>query len=207
MNRKLSIIGSAVVAVTVFLFAVCILARFPFGYYLVCMFLPMGFILMTAGFRNESGTDTKVAADSGLAFAAVYAVLVLLVYFAQVTTVRLEALEGQASRLLDYGKGGLLFNYDLLGYGMMALSTFFTGLSIRAETKPDRWLKRLMLIHGVFFLSCFFMPMTGMFTGMGEGKGGRGGDLALLLWCAYFLPVGVLAYLHFRRSPADLSGR
>ena len=36
-----------------------------------------------------------------------------------------EELNDQAARILDYRKGGLLFNYDLLGYGMMALSTFF----------------------------------------------------------------------------------
>ena len=207
MNRKIAMAGAATVAVTVFLFAAFIIAGFPFGYYVACMFLPVGFILMTAGFRQESAAEVKVPANAGMVLSAVYAVLVLLVYFAQTTTVRLEELTPQASRILNFGRGGLLFNYDLLGYSMMALSTFFTGLSIRAVNKADKWLKGLMLVHGVFFLSCFFMPMTGMFTSMGEGKGGRGGDLALLLWCAYFLPVGVLAYLHFRRSPADLSGR
>ncbi len=200
MNRTLSRIGAAVVTVTVFLFAVCILAHFTFGSYLVCMFLPIGFIIMTAGFHHESGADAKIAANVGLVLAAVYAVLILLVYFAQTTTVWLEELNEQASRVLDYRKGGLLFNYDLLGYGMMALSTFFTGLSIKAESKPDLWLKRLMLFHGIFFISCFFMPMTGMFTHMADGRGGSGGGIALLFWCVYFIPVGVLAYLHFSRE-------
>ena len=200
MNRMLSGIGAAVVTVTVFLFAICIIADFSFGSYLVCMFLPIGFIMMTAGFHHESGADTKVAANIGLTLAAVYAVLILLVYFAQTTTVRLEALNESASRVLDYRKGGLLFNYDLLGYGMMALSTFFTGLCIRAETKPDLWLKRLMLIHGIFFISCFFMPMTGMFTHMADGGSGSGGDIALLFWCVYFIPVGLLSYRHFSRG-------
>ena len=49
---------------------------------------------------------------------------------------------------------------------------------------------------GVFFISCFVMPMTGMFTGMAESKG-NGGSLALLFWCAYFFPIGVLAWKHF----------
>jgi hypothetical protein len=193
-------IGAAVVTVTVFLFTVCIVANFTFGSYLVCMFLPIGFIIMTAGFQHESGADTKIAANVGLALAAVYAVLILLVYYAQTTTVCLEELNEQASRLLDYRNGGLLFNYDLLGYGIMALSTFFTGLSIRAESKPDLWLKRLMLVHGIFFLSCFFMPMTGMFTQMADGSGGSGGAIALLFWCVYFLPIGVLAFRHFSRE-------
>ena len=197
MNRLLAKIGSAVVTVTVFLFAVFILCDFSFGSYFVCMLLPIGYIMMSAGFQHESAESAKVAANIGLILSAVYAVLILLVYYAQTTTVSLEELSDQASRILNYARGGLLFNYDLLGYGMMALSTFFLGLSVRAENKPDLWLKRLMIVHGVFFLSCFIMPMTGMFTHMAEGKSGNGGSIALLFWCAYFLPIGILAYKHF----------
>ena len=170
---------------------------FTFGSYFVCMLLPIGYIMMAAGFHHESREETRVSANIGMIFAAVYAVLILQVYFAQTTSVRLEELNTQALRILDYHQGGLLFNYDLLGYGMMALSTFFIGLSIHAENRADLWLKRLMMIHGIFFVSCFFMPMTGMFTGMAEGKTGSGGDIALLFWCAYFLPIGVLAWKHF----------
>ena len=197
MNRTVSKIGAAVVTVTVFLFAVFIIADFTFGSYFVCMLLPIGYIMMAAGFQHESDEKTRVSANIGLILAAVYAVLILLVYDAQTTTVRLEELNEQAVRILNYAKGGLMFNYDLLGYGMMALSTFFIGLSIRAENKPDLWLKRLMLIHGIFFLSCFLMPMIGMFTSMANGEKGNGGDIALLFWCAYFLPIGVLAWKHF----------
>ena len=200
MNRTVSKIGAAVVTVTVFLFAVFIIADFTFGSYFVCMLLPIGYIMMAAGFQHESDEKTRVSANIGLILAAVYAMLILLVYDAQTTTVRLEELNEQAVRILNYAKGGLMFNYDLLGYGMMALSTFFIGLSIRAENKPDLWLKRLMLIHGVFFFSCFLMPMTGMFTGMANGEKGNGGDIALLFWCAYFLPIGVLAWKHFGKG-------
>jgi hypothetical protein len=176
---------------------VCLAIDFPFGSYFVCMFLPLGYIMMAAGLRSECASDRRAAADVGLVFSAVYAVLILLVYDAQTTTVWLEELNEQAVRILNYAKGGLMFNYDLLGYGMMALSTFFIGLSIRAENKPDLWLKRLMIIHGVFFLSCFIMPMTGMFTHMSDGSNGSGGGIALLFWCVYFLPIGILAYRHF----------
>lgn len=78
---------------------------------------------------------------NGLIFATIYAVLIVIVYFAQTTTVRLETLTPQASEILDFNKGGLIFNYDLLGYGFMALSTFFTGLTIEDKTKADKVLK------------------------------------------------------------------
>jgi len=200
MNRQIAKIGAATVTVTVFLFAVCLIADFLFGSYLVCMFLPLGYIMTAAGFQQESSADRRVAANTGLILAAVYAVLILLVYFAQTTTVQLEELNEQAARVLDYRKDGLLFNYDLLGYGMMALSTFFIGLSLQADGKADKWLKCLLMLHGVFFLGCFFLPMTGMFTHMADGGSGKGGTYALLFWCAYFLPIGILSYLHFDKK-------
>ncbi|MBQ2201747.1 MAG: hypothetical protein II412_04185 [Clostridia bacterium] len=164
------------------------------------MFLPLGYLMTAAGFQHESGEDRRVAANVGVVLAAIYATLILLVYFAQTTSVRTEALNEQAAKVLDYRRGGLLFNYDLLGYGMMALSTFFIGLSMQAERRADKWLKALLIIHSVFFLSCFVLPMTGMFSGMADGGAGNGGTVALLCWCAYFLPVGVLSFLHFRKA-------
>lgn len=199
MNRMIAKIGAAIVTVTVFLFAVCLAIDFTFGSYFVCMFLPMGYIMMAAGLQNESEKDRRVAANIGMVFSAVYAVLILLVYFAQTTTVRLENLTEQARSIIDFRRGGLIFNYDLLGYGMMALSTFFMGLSMKAECRPDKWLKALMMIHGVFFAGCFLMPMTGMFSGMANGQTSNSGVIALIIWCAYFLPIGILAYKHFSK--------
>ncbi|MBQ7670157.1 MAG: hypothetical protein IJS45_05490 [Clostridia bacterium] len=164
------------------------------------MFLPIGYIMMAAGFQAECRKERKVAGYTGLIFAAIYAALILIVYFAQTTSVRTEDLTDQAARILDYRNGGLLFNYDLLGYGMMALSTFFIGLSIKAVTKADKWLKYLLMIHGVFFVGCFVMPMTGVFTSMASGSTGKGGTIALIIWCAYFFPIGILAYRHFNNS-------
>ena len=200
MNRIIPQIGAAIVTITVFLFAVCMVVNFPFGSYFVCMLLPLGYIMMAVGFQHESPEDRRVPANIGVAFAGIYAVLILLVYFAQTTSVRLEPLTEQASRILDFQKGGLLFNYDLLGYGMMALSTFFLGLTIQPTSQGDKWLKALMLIHGVFFVSCFLMPMTGIFSSMASGESGNGGTFALLGWCAYFFPIGVLAYRHFGKA-------
>lgn len=197
MNKKIARAGSLIVSITVAVFAVCMLIDFNFGSYFICMILPIGFIMMTTGFYNESESSKKVAAMNGVIFAAVYAVLIVIVYFAQITTVRLESLTEQAAQILDYKKGGLIFNYDLLGYGFMALSTFFTGLTIEAKLKADKVLKWLMLMHGIFFLVCLIMPITGVLRQTADADAGKGGVIALECWCAYFIPVGVLSYIHF----------
>lgn len=196
MNRLIPRIGAGIVCVTVLLFALCMLIGFDFGSYFVCMLLPIGYIMLAAGFAHECDASRKVASNVGMVLAAVYAVLVLLVYFTQNTSVRLDDLGEQALGMLDFKRGGLMFSYDLLGYGMMALSTFFIGLGISPKNRADRWLKGLMTVHGVFFLSCFILPMTGLLGGSSDGIGGV---VALEFWCAYFLPIGVLSFIHFRK--------
>ena len=197
LNKTIAKAGSGIVTVTVFLFALFLIINYSMGSFFVCLILPLGFIMMTAGLHNECENDRKVAANIGLILAAVYSTLIMLVYFTQLTTVKNEQLPEQVAKLLEFGKFGLIFNYDLLGYGMMALSTFFTGLSMKANNKADKWLKTLMMIHGTFYFSCTFMPMTGIFSKMSSGGDGLGGRLALVAWCVYFLPIGVLAYRHF----------
>ena len=197
LNKMIPKAGSAIVTVTVFLFALFLIINYSMGSFFVCIILPLGFIMMTAGLHNESESDRKVAANIGMILAEVYCVFIMLVYFTQLTTVKNEDLNEQAANLLSMGRLGLIFNYDLLGYGIMALSTFFTGLSMKAKNKADKWLKALMMIHGVFYFSCTFMPMTGMFSKMSSGGDSLGGRLALVAWCVYFLPIGVLAYRHF----------
>ena len=201
LNKMIPKAGSAIVTVTVFLFALFLIINYSMGSFFVCIILPLGFIMMTAGIHNECENDRKVAANTGMVLAAVYCVLIMVVYFTQLTTVNNEQLTEQALNLLSMGKLGLIFNYDMLGYGIMALSTFFTGLSMKAKNKADQWLKALMMIHGVFYFSCTFMPMTGMFSKMSSGGDGLGGRLALVAWCVYFLPIGILAYRHFGGQP------
>lgn len=203
LNRIIAKIGAAIVTVTVFLFAVCMLIKFNFGSYFVCMLLPIGYIMMSAGFCYESAEEHKVAANVGVIFSAIYAVLIFLVYFAQVTAVRLDTLNEQAMSILDFQRGGLFFGYDLLGYGMMSLSTFFIGLTVKVKTKADKLLKYLLIIHGVFFIGCFILPMTGVFSGMSDGGSSIGGTIALEFWCAYFLPIGILAFKHFGKATSQ----
>ena len=43
------------------------------------------------------------------------------------------------------------------------------------------------------------MPITGMFAGS-DGSTLFGGVIALETWCMYFVPIGILSYLHFKEK-------
>lgn len=197
MNRKVGMISSLLNCISVIGFALCMLIKFDFGSYLVCMFIALSFVPMISSFCQECEVDKKAAGYSSIVFAGVYAVIILMVYFAQTTAVRLDGLNEQAMQIINYSKFGLFFSYDLLGYGLMALSTFFAGLTIQSKSKIDKWLKRLLLIHGIFFVCCLIMPMLGVFSTDMQGAEWIG-VLVLEFWCIYFAPVGILSYLHFK---------
>ena len=85
----------------------------------------------------------------------------------------------------------------------MALSTFFLGLTVSPVGRADRWLKgllrNLLMIHGVFAVTCVVFPILGLFK-PGMAGGDLIGVLVLEFWCAYFLPLCALAYRHFQRE-------
>lgn len=179
-------------------FAASMIVGSDMSSYLSSMFIAWGFAGLVSSFAAYSGKETKAAQYAAMIFAAVYVVLIMLVYFAQLTAVRLSQLGAQAAQVLDYQKMGLFFSYDLLGYGFMALAGFFIAFVIPAVSKADKWLKWLLLIHGIFAVSGVVVPTLGIFhQGMAGGK--MTGVYLLEFWCAYFTSVCILSFFHFKR--------
>ena len=194
MNKKIGMYGSVVNFISVLCFALSMLFGFDYGSYFASIFIAFSFVLMMCGYAYFSEKEVKLSGYVSVAFAAIYTAIILLVYFAQLTTVRLNDLTQQATALLDFQQCGLLFNYDLLGYAVMALATFFAGLTIKPQSKPDKWLKYLLMIHGVFFISCLIVPMLGLLK---AGSSPWIGVTVLEFWCLYFCPISILSFLHF----------
>ncbi len=197
MNRSISVCSAAVNLAAVLCFAVSMLFRNHFLSYFSALFIAFSFVPMICAFTLQAPPARRLAGFCAAAFAAMYAAVISLVYFAQLTTVRLADLSPEAASLLDFQAFGLLFHYDMLGYALMAASTFFAGLSISPRGKPEKWLKWLLLLHGVFFFSCLLLPMLGIFQ---AGQPDIFGILVLEFWCLYFSPISLLSILHFSKT-------
>mgnify|MGYP007106008495 CR=1 FL=1 len=194
MNKKIGMYGAVVNFISVFCFALSMLVGFNYGSYFSSMFIAFSFVLIICGYAYFAKKEAKLAGYISVAFSAVYTTIILLVYFAQLTTVRFNDLTQQAAVLLDFQQCGLLFNYDLLGYGVMSLAAFFAGLTIKPQTKIDQWLKYLLMVHGVFFISCLIIPMLGIF----KADSPKWVGIAVLeIWCLYFCPISILSFLYF----------
>lgn len=195
MDKKITLIGLIITLLTTFLFALFLLIDFKMGYFFVCIILAIGYVMMTSGLIS-SDDENKALKYSALGFAAIYAVLIMIVYYTQVTVVNKGNAPAEVLEVLDYGNMNLMFYLDLLGYGIMALSTFFLGLALKYKNKIEKWFKYLLIGHGIFFLPCLIMPMTPLLDKK-EGSSSMGGVIALEIWCVYFIVLCVLGVISF----------
>lgn len=198
MNRKIGMYASLVNVVAVTGFALSMLIGTNFWSYLSSIFIAFSFVVMMCSYCFFAKSEVKLAGLAAVGFGVMYAAINSLVYYTQITTVHQGELTEQAVQLLDFQQFGLIFNYDMLGYALMALATFFAGLTVAVNTGRDRLLKGLLFVHGVFFISCFIMPMLNVFTPDMAGSDWIG-TAVLVFWCVYFIPVGVLSYVYFSK--------
>lgn len=201
LNRVVGKTGAAVTGLAVLAFALSmVIAPSIFVSCFASMFIAIGFVpFMCALFAVNKQPQYKAVGYTGIAFAVVYVVIILLVYYAQCTTVRMNtALSEETLSIISYGHlGSLFFNYDLLGYAFMGLSTFLIGFTVQANTKPQKVLQWMLWLHGVFFISCLLMPLFPVFK---ADTGSAVGTILLEIWCLYFLPVCILGYRYFQNA-------
>ena len=200
VNKKTGVISSIVNVISVASFAVSMLVGIDFCSYLFSIFIAFSFVTMMCCYGFYADGSRKIPGICAAVFSAIYAAIIFIVYFSQLTTVRYSELSEQAAMLLDFKRFGLMFNYDLLGYAIMGLSTFFAGLTVIPDSKADKWTKYLLMVHGVFFFSCLIVPLLGLFNPKADGSYSLIGVILLEFWCVYFIPTGILSALHFSRK-------
>ena len=198
MDKRIGQIGAGIVSLCIVGFALGMLMDQITACYLTSIGIAWGLLLMNAAFLRFSRADVKTAAVCAVAFGAMYAFCNTMVYFVQVSTVRNTELTGIVLQLLDYRQFSMMFDLDLLGYCLMAISTFFAGLTIAARDRADRWLKVLLLLHGIFAIGCFVLPMLGLFSSEMQGADWIG-TVIMEFWCVYFLPIGILSCRYFSK--------
>jgi hypothetical protein len=205
MNKKMGMYSSIITFFAVFVFAVCMLLGIILnndsigknGSYFSSIFIAFGFISMVCSYLSFIPDENKSIGLIALSFSIMYGLIISIVYYTQLTTIRLTKLSKEIIELLDYSRFGLFFNYDLLGYAFMALSTFFIGIRFETKNRWEKTLKYLLCIHGVFAISCFVMPIVGIFDVNVIGKN-IVGTIVLEIWCIYFMPICILFYKYFK---------
>jgi hypothetical protein len=197
-NEKIGFYSALITGLSTAIFAISILVDalllISFG---ICMVLSWAYIVLTCAFAAKANQDQKVFAYAGLSFACIYAVFINLVYFTQLTTVNQQAASNDVIDALTYAPGSWMFALDIFGYGMMAVSTFFVGLTILPKNRTDKWLKAMLMLHGLFALG-IILPMFNLFNGTaGVDSVNNMGVVVLEGWSLFFIPIMMLATKYF----------
>ncbi len=205
MNRKISLISSVTLAISIITFFISLALSFFISNpivgnisYLSCIILSWTYLLTIVGYSRSCTEDKIVAIEAGKIFGIIYTIFVNIVYFAQLTAVQQKVLDISILNSLSFEyPGSLLFSFDLIGYGILAISTFFVGLTIEVKNRNDKILKLLLLFHGIFAV-CIFLPMTSLF--IADNNSGNSGIFALMAWCLIFISIPILFYKKIKES-------
>jgi hypothetical protein len=115
------------------------------------LLLGPAFLILMAALHQIAPTERRAFSQAALGFATVYATLVSMVYFTQLTLV--------APRMIAHDVAGIepflfvpyrtfLFAVDLLGYSMMSLATLFSAFALPAGPKAHRT-RAAMIANGL----------------------------------------------------------
>ncbi len=201
MNKKIGFVSSLAMSGAVAIFLIClVVALFAQNIftenlsYGVCAVLSWAWVASACVHSCYAKSERSAAAKIGVALGVIYSTIISIVYFTQITTVLHKSVDEKILQAFSFtSAGSWLFNLDLLGYGLLALSTFFVGLTLHAENKADKALKILLMLHGAFFV-CMFVPVLPL----PATNQGNGGTIALIGWCLFFLPICILSCLHYK---------
>lgn len=143
-------------------------ASTPFGLAILLtpsLLLGSAFLVMMSALHQISDADRRIYSQVALAFAIVYATLISLVYFVQLTLVGPRIAAGDTEGievLLFVPYRSFLFAVDLLGYSMMSVSTLFGAFALPA-TRASRITKAFMLLNGALLP---FLALQMFFPGL-----------------------------------------
>lgn len=201
MNRKIGFISSVVMSCAVAVFLICLIVALfaPNAFtenlsYGICAILSWGYVAAACAYSCYAKKAASAAAKIGVSIGVIYSTIISVVYFTQITTVLHKSADEKILEALDFtAAGSWMFNMDLLGYGLLAVSTFFVGLTLKPENKADKALKILLMLHGAFGV-CMFAPVLPL----PATNQGAGGTIALIGWCLFFLPICILSAVHFK---------
>jgi hypothetical protein len=112
--------------------------------------LPVPFVLAMAALHHTVSAERRIWTFCAVMFAAMYAVLVTIVYPTQLAVVIPAKLAGHTAAIqgLTVTSGTFMWVIDGAGYILMGLSTLFAAGAFRAD--PTRkWLRRFLIANGL----------------------------------------------------------
>jgi len=113
--------------------------------------LGSSFLVLIASVHQAASAEKKVWSQAALAFATVYAVLISMTYFVQLTFVAPRIAQGRTAGVemfLFVPFDSFLYSVDLLGYSFMSLATLFAAPVFENQGR-ERTARRFLIANGL----------------------------------------------------------
>ena len=165
--------------------------------FIVCFILAISFVVVVNSLYSIADPKHKLWGRLTVSFAIIYAVYICLVYYSQLTVVRLGLVPGDYLPLIEFTPGTWLFAVDMLGYTFLALSTLAASFLFRGKGLAGK-IRVLLIVHGALAIPVALFPALPLF-GSAENvqSANLGGSFALLAWCVVFAPICFLLERYF----------
>ena len=154
--------------------------------------------LVTLAVANELCVKDEaklVYAKLATPFAAIYCTYVCLVYYTQLTFVRLANPSPEALSVVAFEPTRtVFFGLDMLGYGFMSIAVFWIGLSV-----SDPFLRRLMIAIAILGGTCITIPfLPSLYEETNDEMSSAAGAASLVVWAGSYIPLMVLLSRHYQ---------
>lgn len=160
------------------------------------LFLGSSFLVLAVSIHQLAAPERKVWSHAAVAFATVYAVLISIVYFVQLTLVAPRLARGQSAGIemfLFVPFDSFLYAVDILGYSFMSVATLFAAMVFTGRGL-DRNVRLLLTANGLLLpfiaLQMYFHPLIWIAA----------------LWAVTFPASTVSLAILFRRAAATHTG-
>ena len=129
------------------------------------LFLAWSFIVMMLSIHYYAPEDRKIFSHIGLIFGVLYAALVSIVYFVELSVTVPMIFRGEmVPAWLSFNSPSMLISIDGLGYVFMAIATLFAG-QVFAGLKQQRLIRWSFLANGllsIVIFSAVYIPSVTM---------------------------------------------
>ena len=129
------------------------------------LFLAPSFVLLMLCVHYYAPEDKKVWSHAGIIFATIYAVMVSINYYVQLTLVVPHLMRGEVESIRPFlftPFDSFIYSVDVLGYGFMSLSTLFAAF-VFTGAGLERTARRFMIANGFLIpflaLQIYYHPL------------------------------------------------
>jgi hypothetical protein len=148
--------------------------------------------VLMASIYQLASVEEKIWGLLSLIFALIYAAILGLNYWIQLTVVSPALAAGHTEGLTPFIIGSpvsIAFSLEGLGYSLMGLSMLFAG-PVFSRGKRETWIRRLLFLNGVQVA----VVIAGFFGWWIVTM------LSLFIWCLSFPVVALLLAIHFHKA-------